>query len=104
MTVGAGLFIDRNEKDPVKQNTAIQQLIEGRSNAVGTFTLTASATSTTVTSPNCATTSVIVPFPSTANAANDFGLMSIVPGKGQFVVTHANNSRIDRTFLYVVQG
>ena len=39
------------EKDPYKIARAIRELFEGRSNAVGSFTLAANAASTTVTSP-----------------------------------------------------
>ena len=45
------------ETDQRKINTAINQLAEGRSNAVGTCTLAAGATSTTVTAKNCAAAS-----------------------------------------------
>jgi hypothetical protein len=72
--------------------------------SVGTFTLTANATTTTVTVANCSTSSFVVLSPQTQDAANDMATTSIVPGTGQFVVTHANNSRVDRTFGYIVVG
>ena len=48
---------------------AIQQLAEGRSNAVGEFTLEANAVSTTVTAQNCAAGSTPLYTPTTAHAA-----------------------------------
>lgn len=83
---------------------AIQQLAQGRSNSIGTFTLTANATSTTVAAPTCSAGSFVLIVPTTQHAANDGATTSIVAGSGQFVVTHANNSRNDRTFGFLVVG
>ncbi len=66
-----------------------------------TFTLTAGATSTVVTDASCTTGSIIIPRPTTANAAADLDLMYIVEGSGTFTVHHANNAYTDRTFKYV---
>lgn len=100
----AGLTTASNEKDPRRLADTVRQLAEGKSNAVGTFTLTPSATSTTVPAPTCSPTSVVLLSPRTPDAANDMATTSIVPSTGQFVVTHANNSRADRTFGYLVVG
>jgi hypothetical protein len=40
----------------------------------------------------------------TPHAANDIPLMSFTPSAGQFVITHASNARVDRTFNFVVLG
>ena len=85
----------------------VRQLAEGRSNAVGTFTLAASAASTTVTATNCGAGSTVTYTPTTANAAAEIKNGTIYIGtvsNGSFVVTHANNSQTDRTFLYVAHG
>ncbi len=42
-----------DEKDIYKIVRAVRDLFEGRSNAVGSFTLKPSVGSTTVTAPNC---------------------------------------------------
>ena len=68
----------------------------------GSFTLNANATTTTVTNANCLSTSVVIPSPLTADAANDMALMWFAPANGSFVVNHANNSRVDRTFGYAI--
>ena len=68
----------------------------------GSVTLNASATTTTVTSTSCFSTSVVLLSPQTPDAANDMATTSVVPGAGSFVITHANNARVDRTFRYVI--
>ena len=52
---------------------AVRELFEGRSNAVGTFTLTPGAASTTVTAQNCGAGCIVLPCPKTANAAAELG-------------------------------
>lgn len=98
----AALSLKQKNTDQVNQ--AIRELQNGRNNATGSFTLTASATSTTVPFPNCSPTSFVFISPQTQHAANDMATTSIVAGKGQFVVTHANNARVDRTFGFAVFG
>jgi hypothetical protein len=76
----------------------------GRSTVTGTFTLNAGTTSTTVSVTGATASSVFLgaPTPTTANAANDMATTSYAMGSGQFVVTHANNARVDRTFSYAI--
>lgn len=100
----AGLTLNPGEKDPRRIADVVRQLTEGKNNATGTFTLTASATTTTVQAPSCTTASVVLISPQTQHAANDMATTSITPGNAQFVLTHANNARVDRTFGYVVLG
>ena len=95
------------ETDPYRIVRAIRELYEGRSNAVGTFTLAANAASTTVTAGNCGSGSTVLAFPRTANAAAEWknGTMFIgAVANGSFVVTHANNPQNDRTFMYAAFG
>ena len=95
------------EKDLKRLILSLQQLASGRSNATGSVTLTASAASTTVTNANCASGSTPHLTATTANAAAEFKNGTIYVGtvsNGSFVITHANNSQTDRTFLYAVLG
>jgi hypothetical protein len=95
------------ERDLYRIVTAIRQRFEGRSNAVGTFTLAANAASTTVTALNCGAGSSVLAFPTTANAAAEWknGTMYIgTVSNKSFVVTHANNAQTDRTFMYAALG
>jgi len=95
------------ETDLKKIVLAIQQLAAGRSNAVGTVTLTVSAATTTVTDNNCAVGSVPILVPTTANAAAEIGngtmYISAVANKS-FTITHANSATTGRTFLYALHG
>lgn len=100
----AGLTLSPGEKDPRRIADVVRQLMEGRSNAVGSFTLTANATSTTVTAATCAPTSNVILTPQTADAANDMATTYVAAGSGQFIVHHASNARVDRTFGYLVTG
>lgn len=97
------------ESDLKKIVLAIQQLAAGRSNAVGTVTLTENEATTTVTDMNCAVGSVPILVPTTANAAAEIGngTMYIATAtilNGSFVITHANAATAGRTFLYAIHG
>lgn len=95
------------ETDLQKIILSLQQLAAGRSNAVGTVTLTASAGSTTKTDNNCAVGTTPILVPTTSNAAaeikNGTLWISAVANKS-FTITHANNSQTDRTYLYALHG
>ena len=86
---------------------AVRQLMQGRSNAAGSVTLSPSASSTTVAAPNCAALSQVFLFPRTAHAAAELAAgacyVSAVAA-GTFTVAHANNTQTDRTFAYVCLG
>ena len=103
----SALVLNPNEKDPTKQNEAINQLAQGRSNAVGSVTLTANAASTTVTPETCGAGSVVFLSPTTSNAAaeikNGTIYISAVAAKS-FTIAHANNAQTDRIFGYVCLG
>lgn len=97
------------ETDLKKIVLAIQQLGAGRSNAVGTVTLTLNAAATVVTDQNCAVGSTILFMPTTANAAAEIGNGTMyVPTatilNGSFSITHANSATAGRTFLYAIHG
>ncbi len=96
-----------DEKDPKKIILAIQQLAAGRSNAIGSVTLTISAATTTVSDMNCAVGSNVIFTPTTANASAEIGngtmYLSTV-ANGSFTVTHANSATTGRTFKYAIVG
>jgi hypothetical protein len=95
------------ETDPVRIVRAVRELFEGRSNAVGTFTLTANAGSTVVTAANCGAGSTVLYAPTTANAATEVGNGTMYVGtvaNGSFTVTHAHNAQVDRTFMWAAFG
>ena len=107
MTVGAGLFLAPAEKNPLLQNQAIRQLMEGRSNALVEVTLTDSVGSTAVIAQTCGAGSAPIPVPMTAEAAAELssGSMYITSvANGSFSVVHTNSSVTTRTFRFVVLG
>ena len=92
---------------PREVASAINLLIDGKNNATGTFTLTASTTTTTVSDLRAGTNSVITYVPITLNASAEIGAGTIfisARNDESFVLTHANNSQSDRTFIYAIIG
>lgn len=87
---------------------AVRELWEGRSNAVGTFTLAVDpATTTTVAAPNCGSRSVPLLTPLTANAAAAIAAGNVYVSsitQGAFVVTHPASVQTDRDYGYAIQG
>jgi hypothetical protein len=101
------LVLPPDESDRRKINTAINQLAQGRSNAVGIVTLVANATVTTVAAGNCGAGSVVQLSPLTAHAAAEIGNGTIFVSavtNGSFTITHANNAQTDRVFGFVALG
>lgn len=101
------MSIATTERDQNKINIAIQQLEQGRSNAVGECTLTPNTTTTTVVAPNCGEGSKPFLMPTSAHAAAEWGngtLYRSAVSNGSFVITHANNAQTDRTFDFVCLG
>lgn len=93
------------DRDPARFNQAIRELVEGRNNAVGQFTLTPNATTTVVNHPNCSVDSEPQISPRTLNAAASLATTYISSiGQGSFVVTHASAPSVDRTFGYSCGG
>lgn len=84
---------------------AINAMLNGRSNAIGTFTLEDGATETDVLDNRFESGMVPVWVPTTANAAAAMDVMYLSDRvKGGFTVTHNNTADTDRTFLYVRAG
>jgi hypothetical protein len=101
------LVLAPDESDRRKINAAINQLAQGRSNAVGTLTLAANAASTAVAAGNCGAGSVVLLSPLTPHAAAELGNGTIYVSavvNGAFTLTHANNAQTDRTFGFVAVG
>lgn len=99
------IVIQRSERDPQRIVDAIVQLTEGRQNSVGTVTLRANQTTTTVKFPNVSADSLVFLTPLTANAAAAGAssyFSSIV--RGSFTITHANNAQVDKTFGFLCIG
>jgi hypothetical protein len=103
----SGPTLSAEERDLARIVRAVRQLAEGRSNAVGSFTLAAGVASTVVTAPTCGAGASVLAFPRTANAAAEVGNGTMFIGtvaNGSFTVSHANNAQADRTFMYAALG
>lgn len=84
---------------------AVNALINGRSANIGTFTLAANDTTTTVTDNLFESNQVPVWAPTTANAAAAMTNVYVsARSRGSFVLTHSNTATTDRTFLYIRVG
>ena len=99
-------ILSPGEANPRTIVTAINQIIEGRSNAAGTVTLDPNVASTAVSDAIFSEDAVPLLFPQTANAAAELGAgtMYAAVTDGTLTVTHANNTQTDRTFSYLVIG
>jgi hypothetical protein len=87
--------------------TAINQLMQGRSNATGQVTLTASAATTVLSKTTVNEDAEVFLIPRTANAAAELAAGTAYisdVSRGSFTITHANNAQSDRTFGYIVIG
>ena len=82
----------------------VNGLMDGKHNATGTVTFTANASSTVINDRRIGANSIISLHPTTESAAGEVGYW--VSSVGQFTATisHASDSRSDRTFRYVIDG
>lgn len=86
---------------------AINGLLDGKSNNTGTFTLTANSATTTLTfsAGRIGTDTVLLIFPTSANAAAESPYESARDvAAGTLTLTHANTATTDRTFRYALVG
>jgi len=94
-----------DDNDRTRLVTAVLQLIRGRSNAVGSVSLSVGATSTVVSFPNCSQESQVFLVPRTANAAAALAttFISSVSNKS-FTISHANAATTDSIFGFACLG
>ncbi len=83
----------------------VNGLMDGKHNATGTVTLTASAATTTLTDASIGRNTKVIMVPTTANAAAATPYQTFPnAANGTAVMNHANNAQTDRDFGYVLQG
>lgn len=89
-----------------QRDQAINELIQGRSNASGSVTLSPGETHTTVTRDTISSQAAVLLWPCTANAAAALTTTyaTVNPAGGSFTVYHANNAQVDRTFSWLAVG
>lgn len=82
---------------------ALNGVLRGQLNNLGSVTLTASSTTSAVRNPNVSAGSKIFLFPTTANAATALATTyKSAAEEGLITLTHASNAQTDRTFDYAV--
>lgn len=87
----------------------VRDIMIGKTNNIGTVTLTANAASTTLSDANIRVTSVIVFDPKTATAwtayqAASFRVLATGRADGSQTIAHNNTADADKTFGYVIHG
>ncbi len=86
-------------------STSLNNTINGKLNSTGTITLTASATSTTLTDARIGGNSVILFMPTTANGRTALnGLHVSARANGSATITHASSGNTDQNLSYCVIG
>lgn len=101
----SGTYPAQGEKNLARIVQSIRDLFAGRNNACGSFTITVSAATTTVTATNCSVDSKVLLTPTSASAAAEAASTYVsAVSAGSFTVTHPNNATADRTFSYAALG
>lgn len=87
-------------KNIASHHQAITQILSGKLNSYGTFTLIANVSTTVVDDARVGIDSVILIMPTTADAATENTWITTT--KQQFTVNHNNTTSTTRTFKYFV--
>lgn len=102
---GVSPFDDDEARHRRQLAIVVNNVLAGKTNNTGTFTVTANAATTTITDSRIGARSVLLPMATTANAAAAIGgLYFDTFGDGSCVAHHANNAQTDRIFRYAVVG
>lgn len=91
--------------EPRSVARVVNDILQGKLNAVMTVTLTQNATSTTLTDPRITASSFVGLMPMTANASGALATTYVsARASGSATFTHANNAQTDRNFVVLVIG
>lgn len=94
-----------NETDLRKIVGVVLRLLAGKTNNVTTVTLTANATTTTLTDSRIGGGSYIGFEPTTANAASTRSTLYVsAKDKGTATLTHSNTADVDKTYAVLIVG
>lgn len=99
-----------NETDHLRKLAEASRLLfDGKTNATGEVTLTASAATTTISDRRIGNKTKVILTPTTANASAEIGngtIFQTFPNAANeaAVINHASNSQTDRTFEYTLTG
>lgn len=83
----------------------INNVMDGKINSTGDITLTASATSTTLSDARIGANSVILFMPKSANARTALNTLYVsARASGSATLTHASSANTDQDLSYVIIG
>jgi hypothetical protein len=83
----------------------VNNIMDGKTNNIGTVTLTSSATTTTLNDARISAGSTIIMTPMTSNAAKEFGTCFISSrSNGSAVISHQNTGHSDLIYTYAIVG
>ena len=86
-------------------HSVVNGAVQGKLNCTATKTLTANATTTTITDNRITPDSFIGLMPTTANAKNALSTLYVsARTNGSATLTHASDAATDKTFRYVIIG
>lgn len=101
------IVLDRFEKFGGRVIDAINQLIQGRSNAVvKDIVVRANQTTTTVMAPNCSKDCIVFPMPQDSGARAEYDPATVYAdpvGQGFFVLNHPSSAGV-RTYSFLAIG
>ena len=101
----APLVHTNEEEHRLELATIVNNLLNGKINAKGSVTLSASSATTTLNDFRIGAASVILFMPTTANAAAAMANLYVsARGDQTATLTHTSTSTTDRTYGYVVLG
>ena len=108
-STNAGVGVPGYQPDETQHRRNIAQwcqwVNQGHLSNTGSVTLTANATTTTVTDSRVSLNSVPVLQAATANGASAMPTTYIsTVTNGSFTITHANTAAVDKTFKYALLG
>ena len=84
---------------------SIVNMLVGKANCAADLTLTANATTTTMTDARLSAVSVLAFMPTTANAASATSSIYVTAQKkGQATINHVNNASVDKTYRVAILG
>ena len=82
----------------------INNILNGKINSISSLTLTANATSTTITDLRCTASSIVTLMPTTSSARTALNTSYITVTKQSFTINHTSYSDTDMTFNYAILG
>lgn len=105
---GKGQLLAPNAEAPVIAQR-VNDLLKGRSTAVGVVTLVEDEVETVVNAPNCGPGNAVFLMPASATAATAWGAgeVYILPEDvlaGSFTIQHDSQADLDRSFFFICLG